>query len=143
MPGRMEFDFSFPRAGSGRPRDDGDPMRLLVIGDFSGTSTADRPPLAPRSTRPIDIDTFDDVMHRLAPRVRVGTSEIAFQELDDFHPDRLYARLDLFGALREARTKPPTTADDDALGRRREKAAAPNAAPATPAASPIDALIRG
>ena len=34
MPGRLEFDLGFGRKK--RPRDDTAPMRLLVLGDFSG-----------------------------------------------------------------------------------------------------------
>ena len=33
--------------------------------------------------------------------------EIPFEQIDDFHPDRLYARLDLFQGLRQARANPP------------------------------------
>ncbi len=40
MPGRMEFDVSFGRTG--RPRDDSEPMRLLMLGDFSGKPVAER-----------------------------------------------------------------------------------------------------
>ena len=32
MPGRLEFDLGFGRAG--RPRDESEPMRLLVFGDL-------------------------------------------------------------------------------------------------------------
>ena len=56
MPGRMEFDVSFGRTG--RPRDDSEPMRLLVLGDFSGKPAAERPPLASRPTHRVDVDTL-------------------------------------------------------------------------------------
>ena len=36
MPERLEFDLGFGRTG--RPRDDTEPMRLLVIGDFGGVN---------------------------------------------------------------------------------------------------------
>ncbi len=114
MPGRLEFDLGFGR--SGHPRDETEPMRLLVLGDFSGKPAPDRTPLASRPAPRVDIDNFDDVMRRMAPRVSVPAGEIRFEQIDDFHPDRLYARLDLFKALREARDRPPA-GSDDLLGR--------------------------
>jgi len=138
MPGRLEFDLGFGR--SGRPRDETEPMRLLVLGDFSGKAATERAPLASRPAPRVDIDNFDDVMRRLAPRVSVPAGEIRFEQIDDFHPDRLYARLDLFKALREARTRPPASSDD-LLGRLLGK---PAESGAPPAASPggLTGLIR-
>ena len=101
MPGRLEFDLGFGRTGP--PRDDGEPMRLLVLGDFSGKAAADRPPLAHRPTQQVDIDNLDDVVRRLEPRIRVPSGEIHFTQIDDFHPDRLYTRLDLFRLAPRAR----------------------------------------
>jgi len=127
MPGRLEFDLGFGR--SGRPRDETEPMRLLVLGDFSGKTATERAPLASRPAPRVDIDNFDDVMRRLAPRVSVPAGEIRFEQIDDFHPDRLYARLDLFKALREARARPPASSDD-LLGRLLGKPAESGAPPA-------------
>jgi type VI secretion system protein ImpC len=138
MPGRLEFDVSFGRTG--RPRDDGEPMRLLVLGDFTGRAVADRRPLAERPTQQVDIDNIDDVARRLEPRIHVPAGEIRFAQIDDFHPDRLYARLDLFRALRQARTNPPSPDTGD-LGRLLGKPVEPSAAPAAPAGG-LDALVR-
>ena len=144
----MEFDFDLGRGREDRARDDSKPMRLLVIGDFSGRPVAERPPLAIRPTHKVDIDTLDGAMQRLGPRVRLQAGEIAFQRIDDFHPDALFTRVELFQTLRQARTNPParnTAAGSDDLGRLlgkpAESPAAPVAAAAT-AASGIDALIR-
>ena len=105
MPGRLEFDVGFGRTG--RPRDDSEPMRLLVLGDFSGKAVAERTPLANRPTQRVDIDNLDDVMRRTGAAADGPAGEIRFEQIDDFHPDRLYARLDLFQALRQARANPP------------------------------------
>jgi type VI secretion system protein ImpC len=139
MPGRLEFDLGFGRAG--RPRDESKPMRLLVFGDFSGAAAAERPPLASRPTVRVDVDTIDDVMKRLSPRLSTPTGEIRFAQLDDFHPDQLYARLDLFQALREARANPQADTGE-LLGRLLGKPAESAAAPATAPAGGLDALIR-
>jgi type VI secretion system ImpC/EvpB family protein len=119
-------------------------MRLLVLGDFSGRPAAERPPLATRPTHQIDLDNIDTVMRRLAPRIAVPSEEIRFETIDDFHPDRLYARLSLFEALRHARANPP--ADTDAtlgrlLGKSSESAATASAAPADPIQSLIHRIV--
>jgi type VI secretion system protein ImpC len=116
-------------------------MRLLVLGDFSGKAVSERPPLENRPTERVDIDDLDAVMRRLGPRLMVPAGDIRFDQIDDFHPDRLYARLDLFQTLRQARTSPPADSADllgRLLGNPTESSAAPTASPATG----IDALIR-
>lgn len=84
------------------------PFHLAVLGDFSSRGAGDR------ALRPVlvDRDNFDDVMRSLAPklRLRIGSREdleceIPISELDDFHPDRLYLGLDLFGRLRDLRRR--------------------------------------
>ena len=67
-------------------------------------------------------------MARLAPRVDLPGGEARFVQLDDFHPDALYARLPLFQALREARARPPASGSDllgSLLGGQTAAAAAP------------------
>ena len=148
MPGRMEFEFDLGGSRKGRERDDSKPMRLLVIGDFSGSPVAERPPLASRPTHKVDLDTLDVVMKRLGPRVRMPAGEIAFHKIDDFHPDALFNRVGLFQVLRQARTHPPandTAAGNDDVGRllgAPAKSSAAPAAAAAPGAGGIDALIR-
>ena len=77
------------------------PFRILLLGDFSGSAA----PAAKASTRwnpvEIDRDNFQEVLARLAP----GFSGMRFRELDDFHPDRIYADSELFQRLREVRRK--------------------------------------
>jgi type VI secretion system ImpC/EvpB family protein len=89
------------------------------------------------------VDTLDAVIQRIGPRLLRPSGEIAFRSIDDFHPDSLFSRVDVFEALRRARTSPPSqsvgAADD--LGRLLGKPAQPTATPAAPAGS-IDALIR-
>jgi len=80
------------------------PMRILIVGDFSGATAKSGAP------RPIavDRDNSDDVLAQFHPAVRLegihpdgSAVEIEFAELDDFHPDRLYERLSLFDTLRD------------------------------------------
>jgi type VI secretion system protein ImpC len=137
----MEFNFDLGRKDAPRntARASGAPMRLLVIGDFSGSPVTERPLLASRPTHRVDHDSLDDVVRRLAPRLSLPAGELRFEEIEDFHPDALYSRFELFDALRQARAKPPA-AGSDLLG----SLLGQGAAPSTQAASPkpgIDAFI--
>ena len=87
------------------PREAETPFRILVLGDFSGRSNRQvSEPLGARVCRKIDIDNFDDVLARLQPQLELalpsGPLHLAFTALDDFHPDRLFARIALFRELR-------------------------------------------
>jgi type VI secretion system protein ImpC len=139
MPERVKFDVGFGAAG--RPRDDDEPMRLLVLGDFSGRQPAERTPLATRPVHRVDLDNLDELVQRVQPRLSLPTGDVSFDQVDDFHPDRLYARLDVFNALRQARANSPAPGDD-VLGRLLGKPAEPSAAPTPAPASGLDALIR-
>jgi len=96
------------------------PFRILVAGDFSGGAGSYRRPIE------IDRDNFDEVMARVAPELRLpfGSGEVflAFREIDDFHPDRLFENLAPFQALRDLRAR---IEDGSALPRANSKAAAP------------------
>jgi type VI secretion system ImpC/EvpB family protein len=135
----MDFDVDLGRRG--RPLGDQVPMRLLLLGDFSGAPATERPPLANRPTRRVDFDSLDEGVRRFAPRVQMPSGEIRFQCIDDFHPDRLFARVDLFRALRHARANPAALTNDigDLLGRPFESNAASAPAGAT---GGIEGLIR-
>jgi type VI secretion system protein ImpC len=141
----MEFNFGFDESSRPRPAGGGGdgPMRLLVLGDFSAKPAAERPTLASRPIHRVDIDSLDAVMQRLAPALKLPAGDVDFTQLDDFHPDALYQRLELFDALRQARAKPPTEGGGDLLGQLLGKTGTPAAAPApTATATGLDALIR-
>lgn len=117
MPGRMEFQLNLPQsAPTSQRRVAGEPLRMLVMADFSGRAGREAPgPLADLSDRPllaVNADNLNAVMARLAPRLRLpleaeqgGALTLGFSQLDDFHPDALYQRLDLFQALRRTRAR--------------------------------------
>jgi type VI secretion system protein ImpC len=72
-------------------------FRILVLGDFGAAAAPARPVL-------VDRDNLEQVMKRLDVRLELpGAGTLRFNELDDFHPDRLYQSLDLFKGLREMR----------------------------------------
>jgi type VI secretion system protein ImpC len=90
------------------------PFRILILGDFSGrenrgSSEFDDGP-AGRQPVELDRDNLDEVIAKLSPEINlplddkaIHTVIIGFKELDDFHPDRLYERLEIFQDLRNAR----------------------------------------
>ena len=140
MPARLEINLgaqrpSLPRRGSG-------PTRMLLVGDFSGASPAARVPLAERPTHRVDPDRLDALVQRLRPRVLAAAGAVDFGQLDDFHPDALYARLPSFEDLRQARAQPPG-AGNALLGPLLGTPAAAAVAPGVPAAprSGLDALL--
>jgi type VI secretion system protein ImpC len=117
MAGRMEFEFQFrgqkraPSFGSGAAR-----LRLLLMGDFSGRggrgASEATPDLARRPLLRVDLDSFDQGLGKLAPRLVVAPpvddrapDVLAFGTLDDFHPDRLCQRLEVFAGFQALRAR--------------------------------------
>lgn len=88
VPARMEFSLKTSPQNQAR-RTDLQPMRLLILGDFSGKPAIERPALASRPTHRVDFDNLDAVIQRLAPRLQLPMGDIGFEQIDDFHPDRL------------------------------------------------------
>ncbi|GAA5165337.1 type VI secretion system contractile sheath domain-containing protein [Viridibacterium curvum] len=139
----MQFEFTTGpgrKAAQAERREEG-PLRILLLGDFSGLPAGERTPLAQRKTCKVDIDNFDNLLARLAPRATLAAGSVQFANIDDFHPDALYQRLPLFQALREARSQPPSAASD-LLGGLLGGNAAPAASTSSKPASPLDTLIR-
>ena len=89
------------------------PFRILFIGDFSGRAqrglhSATR--LNDIKPQLIDRDNFDDLMHKLDAELRVRplgenttAIDIKIAAMDDFHPDELYEKLNIFKDLRNIR----------------------------------------
>ena len=115
MAGRMEFQFQFrgprrtPSFGAGQAR-----LRLLLLGDWSGRGQRGvaEPDLARRPLLRIDLDSFDQVMARLAPRLILPATAdervpeaLALTSLDHFHPDHLCRNLEVFAGLQALRAR--------------------------------------
>ena len=90
------------------------PFRILIMGDFSGSATRSQNASGKALTNPhpilVDRDTFGSVLEKLAVEIHLsilGEKEppvsITFSGLDDFHPESLYQRLDVFQALKDTR----------------------------------------
>jgi type VI secretion system protein ImpC len=107
-------------AGSGQDLgspdpDDDIPFCLGVLGDFSGAGTRSEPGEGGHwASRPLIRVTPENVLSLggLAPSVEIrglpgspSPLSISFRTMEDFHPDSLFRRLDLFDTLRRAREK--------------------------------------
>ncbi len=150
----MDFDLGFGvRGGAARPRrSENAPFRLLLIGDLSNRGArADegRPPLR----RPLVLDAGEveqapgrfDVT--LSVEVPGAAPEVArFESMDDFHPDRLFARLAAFEVprqLRAALASPAPSPDTFAAVEAWLQGLAAAPAPAVAAAAPAPAAGPG
>ncbi len=140
MGGRLEFEFRLPKAAAARPhRQDGDAFRILIVGDFGGAALREAGSGLPeRAIVPVDIDNFEQVLARLAPRTALGfeapgggAEEVAFAALDDFHPDALFTKLEVFGDLRRLRERLLDAASFEAAAASLARDAADSGPPAT------------
>lgn len=116
MPSRIEFQLNLPASAirSAR-RDPAAPFRVLIMADFSGRTHRETPdPLvdwASRALLQVDRGRLDAVMARLAPKLHLAGAEpgttltVDFSQLDDFHPDALYRRLEALQALHRSRSR--------------------------------------
>lgn len=96
------------------------PFRIAVFGDFSGRAHQGiiDPALDHRQPLFVDRDNLDEVLAKLKVKIKIPilgkespSVSIEFSQLDDFHPDSLFERLEVFEALRETRRgiKNPST----------------------------------
>jgi type VI secretion system protein ImpC len=163
-PDRIGFEIQTgPAQGRWEESPSDRPFRILVMGDFSnrgGIASSDRSGgrIADRQPVRVDRDDVDRVLAAMAPSVELpvpggvgGEGDrslvLRFSELDDFHPDRLWARVPEFQMLQQLRdqvaggrpAKRPAPAES---GRGAAPEASPGVAPRSPAGgSLLDRII--
>jgi len=92
------------------------PFRIALLGDFSGRGNRQLmeigDALAKRRPTLVDRDNFDAILEKMAPHLelRMGGKNgiplsLTFTDLEDFHPDNLFRRVEIFQKLRDARDK--------------------------------------
>lgn len=84
------------------------PFHILALGNWSGD--AERRDFAARRPIEIDRDNFDEVIARLNASVLLDFDDgseivLEFSSLDDFHPDEIFRRVDMFEQLRSLRKR--------------------------------------
>lgn len=123
------------------------PFRVALLGDF--TARASRAvseigsKLAERRAILIDRDNFDDVLARLCPTLHLplaggGELSLEFKDMDDFRPEALFERVEVFAKLKEmrARLSDSRTFAEAAAELGAAKPPAQEAPPAPPAPEP-------
>ena len=115
MSNRLDFEFGLGTAPAGkpRPRQDHEPMRILLMGDLSGRSSRGEPAeqaLSERTVRAVDIDNLEQQFARLAPALALPltaaqATRVEIRSLDEVHPDELYGRIEVFEELRRTRAQ--------------------------------------
>ena len=96
------------------------PVRIAVLGDFSGGAARGRldtgAALARRKLVPVEFDNLEETLGRADLKLELPLGEggagveIAFADLDAFHPDALYRELGVFKALADLRKRLNNTA---------------------------------
>ncbi len=114
--GEINVDVRAGRDRAAHALDPETPFRIAILGDFSGRASRGvcetGPALASRPAVVIDRDNFDEVLSKLNVQLRLSVAgdhgprlDLSFRELDDFHPDRIFERTDVFRKLKETRAK--------------------------------------
>ncbi|HZS84171.1 MAG TPA: type VI secretion system contractile sheath large subunit [Stellaceae bacterium] len=111
----MELNFGVMGAdATARKVSAGAPFRLAVLGDFSAGANKGRleigDKLAKRKPLRVDVDNIDQVIERLKitvslPMAGEGAVEFPITGMDDFHPDQLYDKVELFSAMADLRRR--------------------------------------
>ncbi len=142
-----------PHARDESRRRDNIIFRIAICGDFSARGGAGNAPTPGSSNAQaawrVDRDDLDDALAAIAPTLQLNLgggvmAQVRIRELDDFHPDRLFARVPQFARLRELRTR---LADPATFRRAAAELSKPpaSAAPATPVVrgtgSLLDAIV--
>lgn len=130
---RLSFNFDLqPKSGGATKscRSGDRPFRILLLADLSGRAQRNIEDAGDLGSRPcprVDLDEFDSILMKYAPRIDWPIGRVDFKELDDFHPDQLYRKLEVFKSLRETRAKlrdPSTFAETAKLLRTENRIAA-------------------
>jgi type VI secretion system protein ImpC len=83
-------------------------FQILLASDFSGRGNRGlHSPLAGRRPLRVDVDNLDETMAEMKVALNLPGMTLEFHELDDFHPDRIYRRAEIFRRLEDARESPP------------------------------------
>ncbi|HED34095.1 MAG TPA: hypothetical protein ENJ08_07760 [Gammaproteobacteria bacterium] len=96
------------------------PFCIAVLGDFSGQSeanSASQMPLSKQRFVEIDRDNFDARMAAFNIQLNLSLNgevvPVTINDMDDFHPDELYQKLDSFSQLRSLRRRLKSNATFD------------------------------
>jgi type VI secretion system ImpB/VipA family protein len=110
----MELNFGMiSESATERKIETGGPFRLAILGDFAAAANRGRletgDVLARRKPLRIDVDNIDQIIARLDITVSLpmaeGAVEFPIASMDDFHPDQIYEKVELFSSMADLRRK--------------------------------------
>lgn len=109
MPNTIDFNVSFDKPGRSGSIKDPQIFKILVLGDFTG-SRSSHSSLSEQKLLNVDLDNLEERLQQLRPELDLSLPSdpesnihIGFQELEDFHPDRIYDQVGVFQELRDLR----------------------------------------
>ncbi|MGO9270987.1 MAG: type VI secretion system contractile sheath domain-containing protein [Terriglobia bacterium] len=111
--GEVNVDVSVGRDKAPYQAEPDTPFRIAILGDFSGRANRGicevGAGLANRRAVALDRDNFDEVLAKLDVSIDLRLDDrplsLRFVELDDFHADRIFERVDIFQKLRQMRER--------------------------------------
>ncbi|MFC1792334.1 type VI secretion system contractile sheath domain-containing protein [Planctomycetota bacterium] len=112
--GNVDFELGTLTSFAPRKAKDNTPFSVAVLADFSGRSNRGLceagPSIAARRRISVDVDNMDSLPMKLDAEIHIplGSKEgpcitLRFNELDDFHPDKIFDRLEVFQKLKTIR----------------------------------------
>ncbi|MBN1765366.1 MAG: type VI secretion system contractile sheath large subunit [Sedimentisphaerales bacterium] len=112
----FEFDFGTSASHAQQKASEETPFRIAILADLSGRANRGvcqtGAALAGRKLISVDVDNLDELPRRLGTEITIPAGEdqqagitIGFGELDDFHPDAIYDRLEIFQELKSLRSR--------------------------------------
>jgi len=113
-PEKMEFQLGTQTLFAPRKAKDDTPFCIAILADFSGRGNRGLcetgPSLTARRRIAVDVDNLEGLPMKLGCEIHIplGSSEgprigLRFSELGDFHPDRIFDRLEVFQKLKTTR----------------------------------------
>ena len=113
MSGNFDFGdvkIEMGSGGEGQVQRDA-PFHIGVLGDFQGAADGDASDRLQRGLIEVDRDNLAEIFQRMSvcwrgqPSRHLPEVTIQFQSIDDFDPDALFKRLDIFAELRDLRKR--------------------------------------
>ena len=102
-------------------------LRVAILGDFSGRANTGNlsigDDLATRKPHRVDVDNLDEVLSRFNIKLSLpiandgGIVNIELNSMDNFHPDELYDRLQVFEKLASLRSRLQNSASFDSAAK--------------------------
>jgi len=114
--GKLDFKIVASMDETHRAPEAETPFRICILGDFSGRENRgvmdSVSAIKEQRLIQVDRDNIEDVMEGLGVELNLSVAgkenipvTVRFAEMDDFHPEQLFARLEVFQTLRDTRKR--------------------------------------